>query len=143
MNATTQVHYGPTGCACIHSVADAVGRYGDRPRMLRSLVEKGVAIDLPTQNSKANTAFTLAIGQGCEEMALSLLEMRCDTHYKNALGKSGLDLAQSCGMHALARVLKRAGCKRTKAVRGKKRKRSPFFPSRKRGDIRGEAYISR
>ena len=131
MNATTQLDSGPTGYACIHFVADGTDRFGDRPRMLRALVEKGVAIDLPTQNSKANTAFTLAIGQGCEEVALSLLEMRCDIHYKNALGKSGLDLAKSCGMHAVATVLTRAGCKPTKPVRGKKRKRSTFFPSKK------------
>ena len=131
MNATTHVHCGPTGYACIHFAADGADRFRERPRMIRSLVERGVAIDAPTQNSKANTAFTLAIGQGCQEMALSLLELRCDIHYKNASGKSGIDLAQGRGMDALVSILKSAGCELTTARRKNKRKRSTSFPRKK------------
>ena len=129
----------PNGYQCLHLAANGSARNSVRKALITQLIAAKADVNAKTNNQKANTAASLAAGQGATDVSKLILALGGDKTAKNSLGKGMLQMSRLCSTTTTKALLELL-VPDTAAVHSGRTRNSDAAPSRQ--DRRARAHAS-
>ena len=123
---------------CLHLAANGSARNSVRKALITQLIAAKADVNAKTNNWKANTAATLAAGQGATDVSTLILAAGGDKTAQNSLGKGMLEMSRLCSTTTTKALLELL-VPDTAAVHSGRTRNSDAAPSRQDRRARGHA----